>query len=207
MTIRRPVSARRTRTLCGRSRTVDGPLTRSRCAHGFTLIEALLVAAIVSILSAIALPSLERARSVAREVSAIGSLRALNTAQASFASSCGSGSYAPTVARLSVAPTGSGMAKAAFIGPGYTADIIDRMGYRIRFTRGVVVATAPATCNGLAAGSTVQSYYIAGDPLATGPGMPIRYFGTSSGGTIYQSLARIAAFYSSVPPAPAKPIQ
>jgi prepilin-type N-terminal cleavage/methylation domain-containing protein len=206
-TSRRPVSARRARTVCGRSRTVGGLFTDPRCAHGFTLIEALLVAAIVSILSAIALPSLERARSVAREVSTIGSLRALNTAQASFASSCGGGSYSPTVALLSVAPAGKGMAKAAFIGPGYTADIIDMAGYRIRFTKGVVVATAPATCNGLAAKSTVQSYYIAGDPLATGPGMPIRYFGTSSGGTIYQSTVRLTAFYSGVPPAPAKPIQ
>jgi prepilin-type N-terminal cleavage/methylation domain-containing protein len=186
---------------------VRGLFTDPRCAHGFTLIEALLVAAIVSIVSAIALPALERARAVAREVSTIGSLRALNTAQASFASSCGGGSYSPTVALLSVAPTGDGMANASFIGPDYTADIIDRAGYRIRFTKGVVVATAPATCNGLAANSTVQSYYIAGDPLATGPGMPVRYFGTSSGGTIYQSTVRLSAFYSGVPPAPARPIQ
>lgn len=166
-----------------------------------------MVTAIVSLVAAIALPSLQRARSVAREVSTIGSLRALNTAQASFASSCGGGAYAPTVLGLTKAPTGKGMAKAAFIGPGFTADIIDTEGYRIRFTKGVVVATAPATCNGLAAKTTVQSYYIAGDPLATGPGMPIRYFGTSSGGTIYQNTARINAFYSGVPLAPAKPIQ
>lgn len=205
--LRRTVSARWARTLCGRSRTDGGSFTDLRRAHGFTLVEALLVAAIVSILSAIALPSLERARSVAREVSTIGSLRAINTAQASFASSCGGGSYSPTVAGLSIAPTGQGMAKAAFIGPGYTADIIDRAGYRIRFTKGVVVATAPATCNGLAAKTTVQSYYIAGDPLVTGPGTPIRYFGTSSGGTIYQSAVRLTAFYSGIPPAPAKPIQ
>ena len=205
--ISRPVSARSARTLCGRSRTVGGLFSDPRCAHGFTLIEALLVAAIVSIVSAIALPSLVRARSVAREVSTIGSLRALNTAQASFASSCGGGSYAPSVDWLTIAPTGKGMATAAFIGPGFTADIIDTEGYRIRFTKGVVVATAPATCNGLAANSTVQSYYIAGDPLETGPGAPIRYFGTSSGGTIYQSSARISAFYSGVPPAPVTPIQ
>ena len=193
--------------MCGRSRAVGRWLTDPRCAHGFTLIEALLVAAIVSIVSAIALPSLVRARSVAREVSTIGSLRALNTAQASFASSCGGGSYSPTVALLSVAPTGKGMATAAFIGPGFAADIIDTEGYRIRFTKGVVVATAPATCNGLAASNTVQSYYIAGDPLESGPGAPVRYFGTSSGGTIYQSGVRISAFYSGVPPAPATPIQ
>jgi hypothetical protein len=111
------------------------------------------------------------------------------------------------VASLNTPATGVKGKAAPFIGPGFTADTIDKAGFRIRYTKGVVVATAPATCNGLAKGKTVQSYYIAGDPLYTGPGMPTRYFGTSSGGTIYQSTKRITAFYSGAAAKPAKPIQ
>jgi hypothetical protein len=52
----------------------------------------------------------------------------------------------------------------------------------------------------------VQSYYLAADPLQVGSGLPTRYFGTSASGTIYQSTARIAAFYTGSAAAPATPI-
>ena len=199
-------SAHWTRTLCG-SRTERGSIAGPRSAHGFTLVELMLVVTIVGILTSVAMPSLTRARAVSNEVSTVGSLRALNTAQASFASSCGGGAYAPDVATLNTPAIGVKGKAAPFIGPGFTADIIDKAGFRIRYTKGVVVATSPASCNGVAAGQSVQSYYIAGDPLYTGPGMPTRYFGTSSGGTIYQSTARVTAFYSGAAAAPATPIQ
>ena len=199
-------SAHWTRTLCG-SRTECRRMVGGPSAHGFTLVELMLVVTVVGILTSVAMPSLTRARAVSNEVSTIGSLRALNTAQASYASSCGGGAYSPDVNTLNTPATGLKGKAAPFIGPGFTADIIDKSGFRIRYTKGVVIATAPATCNGVAAGQAVQSYYIAGDPLYTGPGMPTRYFGTSSGGTIYQSTARITAFYSGAAAAPATPIQ
>jgi len=200
------LSAQRARTLC-RWRTVARPQTHRWRADGFTLVELMLVTTIVGILTAVAAPSLTRARAVSNEVSTIGSLRALNTAQASFASSCGGGNYAPTVASLNTAQTGVKGKAAPFIGPGFTANQIDKAGYRIQYTKGPVVATAPASCNGIAAGTTVQSYYISGNPLYTGPGMPTRYFGTSASGTIYQSTARITAYYTGGAASPAKPIQ
>ena len=51
---------------------------------GFSLIELLIVVAIILIIAAIAIPNLLRARIAANEASAVASVRTLNTAQISF---------------------------------------------------------------------------------------------------------------------------
>ena len=72
-----------------------------RNQKGFTLIELLIVVAIIGIIAAIAVPGLLRARMSGNEASAIGSMRAINTAEQNYSQKCNG--YAVSLQELRVA--------------------------------------------------------------------------------------------------------
>lgn len=72
-----------------------------RKQKGFSLIELLIVVAIILILAAIAIPNLLKSRISANEASAIASMRTINTAQTSYVISYPQLGYADTLLKLS----------------------------------------------------------------------------------------------------------
>jgi type IV pilus assembly protein PilA len=74
---------------------------------GFSLIELLIVVAIILIIAAIAIPNLIKSKMAANEASAVGSVRTINTGEVNYAASCPATGFSTNLAGLS---TGGGCA-------------------------------------------------------------------------------------------------
>ena len=85
-----------------------------RCAAGFSLIELLIVVAIILIIAAIAIPNFLRAKMAAHESSAVSSIHAINTAEIQYAASYPSVGFSPSL--IAIGPTGTGYIDAVLAG-------------------------------------------------------------------------------------------
>jgi len=155
---------------------------------GFTLLDLLFVIALIGLVSTLAIPGIMRVRTHAQAGSALATIRVMNSAQLSYAITCGLGFYAPDLPTLGIKPFG---AVEAFLPPDLSnGPSVMRTGYN--FSMAVTpVAGTPATCNGLAAGQTGPAYALVADPIdGVSPG---RFFGTNADGVIYEHTASLAA--------------
>jgi type IV pilus assembly protein PilA len=78
-----------------------------RKAKGFSLIELLIVVAIILIIAAIAIPNLMRARIAANESSAVNSLRTISTAETLYATTYPDIGYTCSLTELGPPPSGN----------------------------------------------------------------------------------------------------
>jgi len=163
--------------------------TMRKRQKGFSLIELLIVVAIILIIAAIAIPNLIRARIAANQSSAAASLRTLASASAMYQTTYQDG-YEPTIAVLGPASPATCDAAglidstllAAFTPPGA------KSGYSFAFTAGTQPVGAAA--NGCGAKGFSDMFSMTASPASASTGT--EYYCVDATNVIYQSSATIA---------------
>jgi type IV pilus assembly protein PilA len=124
---------------------------------GFSLIELLIVVAIILVIAAFAIPALLRSKIAANQASAVGSLRSLNTSCTAYSTSYGQ--YPAALGNLG--PVGSGG-----VADSTSADLVDmvlasgvKSGYTFIYTAGTANQSYSLTATPIVQGTTGQNMY------------------------------------------------
>jgi type IV pilus assembly protein PilA len=132
--------------------------------RGFSLIELLIVVAIILIIAAIAIPDFLKSKMAANQASAVGSLRVINSSEVMYDSSYGKG-YSATLASLKAPPTGTPPSLSA------AALVDDVLGSGIK--SGYTFIYTPNSADSL---GDFQGYDVNGNPLSPGTTGDVYYW-------------------------------
>lgn len=157
----------------------------TRDAAGFTLVELLIVVAIVGVLASVSMALYRNARIRAGESIAIATLGTINQAQFAFAQICGNQRYAPSLAALAAPMPSSGQ---PFVSPDLGIDPLVKGGYQFVMA-GTAVTDPVQTCTGQ---TPIESYRVTADP--TRPGLSgNRFFATNTDRVLYEDAEKTFA--------------
>src|SRR5262249_43025592 len=146
--------------------------------RGFTLIELMVVLAILAIVLAVAFTEYRNMEARGNEASALSSLRSIAAAQWEFALTCGHMKYAVALPALGQPAPTTGE---AFLSPDLTAgEAIEKSGYLIRVAGKPLNDAAPA-CNGA---PVADGYAATADPLKPGTS-GVHYYGVNADRVLY----------------------